>query len=58
MVDILVHVFAYLLYSACGAFFIGTAVGNFKDNRYFLFGFNLMIAGYNLAYLVKLVFEH
>lgn len=58
MVDILVYVFAYLLYSALGAFFIGTAVGNFKANRYFLFGFDLMVAGYNLAWILKLVFEH
>lgn len=58
MVDILLCVFACLLISAFGAFFIGAAVGNFKANRYFLFGFDLMLAGYDLAYLVKLIFEH
>ena len=57
MAGLIAHVILAVLYSLLGGLFIGMAVDNFKAHRYFLFGFDLMVAAYHCAYIIKLVFE-
>jgi hypothetical protein len=44
-----------LLYSLCGAYFIGNVVNNFKKNRPFLAGLNIMFTFYEMVWFAKLI---
>lgn len=56
--DLLIYVIVMLIFSIGGAFFIESAVNNYKNQHYFMFGLDIMMAIYDAAYIVKLIFNH
>lgn len=57
MTDILVDLLVYAWYTFMGAFWIWNAIGSFKSERYFWFGFEVMMVCYHIGLMFDFIFK-
>ena len=57
MLEVCYMVLCAFIYSVCAGCFIKWAIRNYKEERYFMFGFNIFMALMQVAYMFKLVWR-